>query len=84
MRVTATVYVLGKVAMPWKDKQDMEHISYTANFMQNNGEIIDKLRLTQEQYNKVEAKKEYLVTADYGTGSNGGYLRLVDITEKSK
>ena len=47
--------------------------------MQQNGEVIDTVRLTQEQYNLVEANKAYTIIADYGSGKNGSYLRVVDI-----
>ena len=81
MQVKANVFVLGKLSKPWKDKEGVEHNSCSINVMQNNGEIVDKLRLTQEQFNKVEANKTYAITADFGTGSNGGYLHIVDIAE---
>lgn len=82
MRVTANVTVLGKVAKPWKDNEGNENISYSANIMQENGQIIDTLRsLTQEQFNNVVAGKTYTITADYRNGSNGGYLRIVNIVE---
>lgn len=81
MRVYANVNLLGKVAKPWKDKDGNERVSYTANVMQENGQIIDTIRLTKEQYNTLLAGKIYTVTADYGTGNNGGYLRIVDISE---
>lgn len=82
MRVTATIFVLGKVSMPWKDKENNEHISYSINFMQGNGEIVDRLKLSEKQFNQIIVKKEYVITADYGTGSNGAYLRLLNIEEK--
>lgn len=49
MRVTANVMLLGKIAKPWKDKEGNERVSYSANIMQENGQIIDSVRLTQEQ-----------------------------------
>ncbi len=81
MRLYANVNLLGKVAKPWKDKEGNERTSYSANIMQENGQIIDTLRLTQEQYNNVTAGKNYTITADYGNGSNGAYLRIVNISE---
>lgn len=81
MRLSAHVTILAKVAKPWKDKDGNERISYSANFMQDNGQIIDSVRLTQEQYNVVVAGKPHTITADYGVGSNGGYLRIVNISE---
>ena len=81
MRLSAQVTILAKVAKPWKDKDGNERISYSANFMQDNGQIIDSVRLTQEQYNVVVAGKPHTITADYGVGSNRGYLRIVNISE---
>lgn len=81
MRVNAVVQVLAKVSKPWKDESGNERLSYSANIMQNNGEIIDTLRLNAEQFAKIENGKMYNVCADYGTGRNGAYLRIVSITE---
>lgn len=81
MRLSAQVTILAKVAKPWKDKEGNERVSYSANFMQDNGQIIDSVRLTQEQYNVVVAGKNHTITADYGVGTNGGYLRVINISE---
>lgn len=81
MRVTATVQLLGKVARAWKDNNGVEHLSYSANIMQNNGEIIDTIRMSKEVFENAMAGKTYTATFDYGTGSNGGYLRLITFTE---
>lgn len=82
MRVQAVVTLIGKVTKTWKDEKGIEHVSHSGNISQNEGEIIDRIRLTQEQYNALIAGKLYAVTADYGIGKNGGYLRIVDIQEK--
>lgn len=79
MRVTAHVFILARLQRPWTDSAGMEKMAYSANVSQLNGEVIDTIRLTKEQYDSVEANKSYLVTADYGIGKNGGYLRLVSI-----
>lgn len=79
MRVIAKAQILGKVQKPWTDSNGVERSSYSANIMQENGQVIDTLRLNQEQYNMVEANKPYTVIADYSTGKNGTFLRVVDI-----
>lgn len=79
MRVTALVQVLGKVQKPWKDSEGNERISYSANIMQDNGTIIDTIRLSKEQFECVEANKPYTLEADFGTGKNGGYMRIAGI-----
>lgn len=84
MRVKAEVQALGKVSKPYVDREGKDRLSYAANIMQNNGEIIDTIRLNQEQFNTITAGKVYTITADYGTGSNGGYLRIIDIVDASK
>ncbi|MSS36922.1 hypothetical protein [Clostridium porci] len=80
MQVTAKVLLLGKVQKLWKDANGNSHTAFVGNIVQNNGEIIDTLRLTQEQYNMLEVNQSYIVNADFGVGKNGGYLRVVDIT----
>ena len=79
MKVTALVQVLGKVQKPWKDSEGNERISYSANIMQDNGTIIDTIRLSKEQFECVEANKPYTLEADFGTGKNGGYMRIAVI-----
>lgn len=79
----ATVQILGKVQKPWTDSTGNIRTSYSANIVQNNGEIIDTLRLTQDQYNTLEVNQTYSVNADFGIGKNGGYLRILDIYPKN-
>lgn len=79
MKVTALVQILGKVQKPWKDSDGNERISYSVNIMQDNGTIIDIIRLSKEQFECVEANKPYTLEADFGTGKNGAYLRITDI-----
>ena len=81
MRVKAVINLLGKVTKPWKDKDGNDRISYKVNYGQENNEIVDTLPVTFEQYNMLVVGKTYVVSADYGTGTNGGYLRVLDITE---
>ncbi len=82
MRVKANITLVGKVIKQWTNKENgIERPLYYGNIVQENGEIVDTIRLTPEQYNTLLAGKQYTITADYGTGSNGGYLRIVDITE---
>lgn len=81
MRVHASVTLIGKVAKPWKDSEGVERVSYSCHIMQNEGEIVETIRITQAQYNVLIAGKPYLITADYGVGKNGGYLRIVNIEE---
>lgn len=79
MRVTAKVHVLAKVQKPWTDSNGVERLSNSINIMQEQGQVIDTLKLNQEQYNLVEANKSYTVIADYGSGKNGPFLRVIDI-----
>ena len=80
MRLTGNVQILAKLKNPWVDSNGIEKISYSANVLQNNGEIIDTIKLSLEQFNSIEPNKPYQITADFGTGKNGGYLRIVDIS----
>ncbi len=79
MRVNSSIHVLAKIQKPWIDSNGVERMSYSANVMQNGGEIIDTIRLTLEQYQIIEPNKQFTITADYGTGKNGNFLKLVDI-----
>jgi len=79
MRIIAKIHALAKVQKPWTDSNGVERFSYSINIMQDQGQIIDTLRLNQEQYTMIEANKPYTIFADYGTGKNGPFLRVVDI-----
>lgn len=80
MRVTAKIQVLAKIQKPWTDSNGVERLSNSINIMQDQGQVIDTLKLNQEQYNMIEANKPYTVVADLiSSGKNGSYLRVVDI-----
>lgn len=79
MKVTAKVHVLAKVQKPWTDSSGVGRLSHSINIMQENGQVIDSLRLSQEQYDLVEANKAYTIIADLSSGKNGSYIRVVDI-----
>lgn len=81
MKVSAVITLLGKVKKTWTDSNNVERLSYKGNIMQDNGEIIDTISLTEEQFNTLATGKVYNVSANYGTGSNGGYLKITSITE---
>lgn len=81
MEVTAKVQLLGKVAQPWTDKDKNAHMSYKGHIAQNNFSIVETLRLSKEQFDSIEAGKAYTITADYGTGKNGGFLRINSFIE---
>ncbi len=78
MKLTAIVHVLAKIQKPWTAEDGTQKMACSANIMQDNGEIISTIRLSQEQYNSIEANKSYSVTALFNVGKNGGYLRLLD------
>lgn len=80
MRLNGEIFILAKVERPWTDENGVSRTSFAINISQLDGQIIETLRLTQAQFQFVEAKKNYVITADYGVGKNGGYLRLVDIS----
>jgi len=80
MRVTAKVHVLAKIQKPWIDSNGTERLSFSINIMQEQGQVIDTLRLNQEQFNLVEANKQFAIIADYNSkGKNGAFLNVIDI-----
>ena len=80
MKLTANVMILAKFEKPWNDSHGKEHISWVANIAQKNGMIIDTLRLSKEQYESIEAGKNYMINAEYGKNNTGaGYLRVLSI-----
>lgn len=81
MELTAKVQLLGKVAQPWTDKDGIQHMSYKGHIGQNQMSIVETIRLSKEQFEQVEAGKSYTITADYGIGKNGSYLRINTFTE---
>lgn len=59
MKLNANIAIIGKVAKPWTDSNGTDHLSYNINIMQENGQIVDTLRVSKEQFEKVEAGKTY-------------------------
>ena len=80
MRLQANVLVIGKLKKPWTDTAGNQRVAYSANVVQNNGEVIDNIRLSEFQFSSLEVNQPYVITADFGRGQNGGYLHIVDIT----
>lgn len=81
MEVTAKVQLLGKIAKPWTDKDGKDHTSYKGHIGQNQLSIVETINLTREQFTQLEAGKSYTLTADYGVGKNGAYLRINSFME---
>ena len=81
MELTGKIQLLGKVAQPWTDKDGIQRMSYKGHIAQNQMTIVETIRLSKEQYEQVEAGKTYTITADYGIGKNGSYLRIISFTE---
>lgn len=81
MQLKAVVFIIGKRISIYKDKEGVEHTTYIVNISQNNGEIIEMLRLNQQQYDKIEANKMYSILCEYATSKNGNYLKIVDIID---
>ncbi len=82
MRVNAEFTLVGKKETKWFDENKVERTSRKGNFSQDNGEIIGSIALTEEQFNTLVAGRVYTASAIYGTGSNGGYLKITNIVEK--
>lgn len=81
MRINAKVYVLAKLAKPWIDSNGHQQTSYSVNISQNDGEIIDTLRIPEACFALVQPNSYCEIVADYGIGKNGGYLRVLNISE---
>ena len=83
MHVYIKVTVLGKIIIPWT-KDGKEYKSYALNEQQNGGQIVGQIRVPEEIYNTVEVGKEYILEGIYGTGKNGGYIRITEICSNFK
>lgn len=71
--------VLAKLSTPWTDNNGNAHTSYSVNVAQDNGRVIDRLRISKEHWDTIGANCEYEITADVSSGKNGLYLRVTDI-----
>ena len=81
MQLKATVFIIGKRISIYKDKEGVEHKSFIANVSQNNGEIVDTIRLNQNLYDKIESNRMFTILCEYATSKNGNYLKIVDIID---
>lgn len=81
MRVKAIFTLLGKTQTPW-EKDGVKGVSYKGNILQEKGEVVDVIKLTEKQYTDLVVNKEYILVADYGTSpKSGGYLKILSIEE---
>ncbi len=79
MILKGTFSVLAKLSAPWTDSNGNARTSYSINVAQDNGRVIDRLRVSKEHWDTIEANCEYEITADVSSGKNGLYLRVTDI-----
>ena len=79
MNILIKLHVLGIVSKPWTDEKGVEHTSYMLNYQQDNGMLVGQLRVPENIVNSVEVGKEYILEGSYGTGKNGGYIRVTGI-----
>lgn len=81
MQLKATVFIIGKRISIYKDKEGVEHTTYIANISQNNGEILEMLRINQQQYDKINSNTMYNLLCEYSSTKYGNYLKIVDIID---
>lgn len=80
MKLTAKVVLIGKDATTFVDANGNKRTSYLANIAQEQGRIIDTLRVPEESFAILEAGHEYLVELVSSTGKNGTYIRVINIS----
>lgn len=85
MDVIMKVKAIGKGKNNWKNKDGQMVESLYGNFSQNNGALVDTLRLTPAQFEAWVAGTTYNVSATLAKSrSNGLYLQILDITPEQK
>lgn len=80
MKLTAKVVLIGKDTKNYVDANGNSKSMYLANIAQENGKIIDTIKVPEELFPMLEGGNEYDVELLSTTGKNGTYLRVTGIT----
>ena len=80
MKLMAKVLLIGKNAVTFTDASGNVRTSFTANIAQENGKIIDTIKVPEELFPMLEGGNEYDVELLSTTGKTGTYLRVTGIT----
>lgn len=78
------VGVLGKVEIPYTDKNGIEQQSRLLNVEADNGATIAQIKVAKEVYPLVERGKEYTFDVTYSESQYGTSLRIVGIHNQGK
>lgn len=81
MVMKARFTVIGKFTVPFIASDGTAKESPKVNIAQDNGKVIETLRVTLEQFNVLETGLEYTANIISGNGKNGLYLKVLDIAE---
>lgn len=80
MKLMAKVLLIGKNAVTFTDAAGNVRTSFTANIAQENGKIIDTIKVPEELFPMLEGGNGYSVELLSTTGKTGTYLRVTGIT----
>ncbi len=80
MKMTAKVLLIGKNSVTFTDAAGNVRTSFTANIAQEQGKIIDTIKVPEELFPMLEGGNEYSVELLSTTGKTGTYLRVTGIT----
>lgn len=80
MQITAKVQAIGKRKNSWKNAEGQTIESLIGNYSQEDGSIIDELRLQANQFEAWEAGRTYVVRGNLLKGRSGLYLQVVELT----
>lgn len=75
----ANVTVVGKDSQSYVDSAGAAKVSYIVNVIQNQGRIIDSIRVPAEYFETIEVGKAYTIELVSGNGRNGLYLRVTSV-----
>lgn len=82
MQISAKVQAIGKRKNSWKNAEGQMIDSLFGNFSQDNGAIIDELRLQENQFEAWETGRTYTVRGNLLKGRSGLYLQVVEIVQE--
>lgn len=79
MLLKSNVNVIGKNVQNYVDANGMSKKLYVVNIYQDNGKIIDSLRVSEEQFALLEPGKEFVLEMTSGNGRNGLFLKTTAV-----
>lgn len=84
VKVQVPVTVVGKNITPYKNRLGEDANSCAVNCLQDDGQIVATLKVTEEIFSQLERGKDYLLDGEYSETKYGNSIKITGIHNATK